>query len=321
MRHRAPLPRQIVWEVTARCDLSCEHCYNIWTAPGEVPPKDLETGSMITILDRIAADLPRLQSLTLTGGEPLLREDLAEIAAAARTRLPRAEVNVATNGRGLTAGAARRLRSAGVSVIQTTLLAAGPELHDELTGRPGAFDSTLAAIANARAAGLLVAVFFVAMRKNVAEFPGAARLAVALGADAVVFNRFQPGGRGLSGHRERTPTPDQLAVAIAQVEELRRITTVSFGTIIPPCESPNGEGAATCPIGTRNAYPTISAEGKLRPCNHTPIVAGSLLERTLDDLLQEPCMAHPPVAEMPSRCKDCREWRTCRGGCPAAIAG
>ena len=231
----------------------------------------------------------------------------------------RAGLNVATNGRRLTTRNADGLRAAGVSVIQTTLLAAGPDLHDELTGQPGAFHSTLTAIANARAAGLLVAVFFVAMRANTPEFPGAARLAIALGADAIVFNRFQPGGRGRIGHRERAPTPAQLTAALAHAVDLRALASVSFGTIIPPCESAGGEGAATCPIGTRNAYPAIGPDGCLRPCNHTPIVAGSLLQKPLGELMREPCMARPPVVETPARCEGCQDLNRCRGGCPAAL--
>lgn len=323
MTRRTPWPRSIVWEVTARCNLRCGHCYNYWTAPGQALPADLGTREALRVLERLQAGGRAIRTLTFTGGEPLLRPDLGTLVAGARRLLPGVELNLATNGLLLTPPLAVELRRSGLGTVQLSLLSARPALHERMTGGPGTFARTLEAIACAKGAGLGVAVFFVATRENIADLPGTARLAAALGADTVVFNRFQPGGRGLANWRRLTPAPEQLARALEQFAGLRPSINLGMGTLVPPCEVGlhlEPRRPRLCPIGTANAYPTIGPDGRLRPCNHTPVAAGSLLASPLGDLLESACLARPAFGGLPPRCADCRFIRYCQGGCPAAQA-
>jgi radical SAM protein with 4Fe4S-binding SPASM domain len=308
-------PRSLVWEVTPRCPLRCGHCYCTWTAAGADLPAELDTAGLTRVLEALAPARRHLRSLTFSGGEPLLRQDLPELARRAGRVLPGAQLTVATSGWLLDDGRARELAQAGIPVVQLTLLAARPGMHDRLTGAAGSFDRTLAAIPAARRAGLRVAVFFVAMRENIEELPGVARLAVALGADTVVLNRFQPGGRGLDAWQERTPTHEQLERALHHRQQLQEQTGLQLGTPIPPCE---GGPAMACPVGTRQAYPAVGPDGTLRPCNHSPRVAGSLLERPLVELLRNAAMRPCTPGELPEECSGCHHSGTCRGGCLAA---
>lgn len=319
---RAPVPSSIVWEITARCNLRCAYCYTFWTAKGVEEPSTLGPCQTRQVIANIASGARGLKSLTFSGGEPLLRDDLADVVREAKKALPRAQISVATNGEFLTLERATRLKDSGVSVIQVTVLSGDPNVHDEMTGRPGTLERVLEAVANAKRAGLLVAAFFVATRRNISDFPGAAKLALAVGADTVIFNRFQPGGRALDSWKELTPGIGQLEAALAQIAELRKIAQVSFGTILPPCETLHrpvkGKDVFSCPIGTKRAYPAVGADGALRPCNHSPVIAGSLLERPLGELLQESCMSAGAAGPLPPECVGCRWSKRCRGGCPAA---
>lgn len=319
---RSPLPRSIVWEVTGRCDLKCAHCYNVWAAEDQTAPSDLSTEEGRRVLESVAATALSLESLTFSGGEPLLRADLPVLVSEAKRLLPETQLSVSTNGQRLSPAAARELKARGADVVQLTLLSGDPEMHDGMVGKTGAMDRVLAAISSAKGADLLVAVFFVATRGNIEDFPGAAKLALAVGADTVVFNRFQPGGRGLAGWKELTPSPGQLSTACAQIEELRAITDVSLGTILPPCEMPRATVSRRdifrCPIGTRNAYPAIGPDGLLRPCNHSSLTAGSVLEQGLDELLQQSCMTALTRGRLPAECTGCDWAAACNGGCPAA---
>ena len=192
---------------------------------------------------------------------------------------------------------------------------------------PGSLRGVLASIANAKAAGALVAAFFVAMRDNIGDWPGAAKLAVGAGADAVVFNRFQPGGRGLANWKHLAPEPGQLVEALAQARDLESLCTVNLGTIVPPCElrgaAPAHLGSSrfhhpvACPVGTESAYPCIGPDGTLRPCNHTPRAAGSLLEEDFPVLMRSPCMTRRE-ADTPPECRCCADFPRCGGGCPSA---
>jgi radical SAM protein with 4Fe4S-binding SPASM domain len=277
---------------------------------------------MKRILETLRPCRGRLKSLAFSGGEPTLRNDLPELIAAARLALPRADINVATNARLLDGHLARTLKASGAQSIQITLLSARPEMHDAMTGSAGSHDSAIAGIAAAKSAGLLVAVFFVGTRCNIADFPGAAKLAFALGADTVIFNRFQPGGRALSQWKKLTPGVTELETAWRQIAELGRIAPVSPATILPPCETPNIARTAAdvmaCPIGTKTAYPTIDPVGNLRCCNHWPLVAGSLFEKPFRELLRHPALSRETTAALPAECADCRWASCCRGGCLAA---
>jgi PqqA peptide cyclase len=315
------LSRSIVWEITARCNLQCQHCYNVWNAPGMEMPSDLDTADAFRLLANIQCAREVLKSLTFSGGEPLLRNDLLAIIAETRRLLPKVQLTIATNGQRLSLEMARDLKTSGVQTVQFTLLSACPGVHDRMMGGLGAFNQTMQAITFAKRAGLLVAVFFVATRTNIADFPGTAKLAVALGADAVVFNRFQPGGRSLATWQNFTPSPQQLEDAMRRFGELRSTVDVSMGTLIPPCEVPflvEPRRPQGCPIGTAYAYPTIGPNGSLRPCNHTPLTSGSLLESPLTELLKSPCMRRPLPERLPVECVDCRFRKTCQGGCLAA---
>lgn len=311
-----PIPRSLVWELTARCSLACEHCYNVWYGDRAAPLRELASAERLAIVEGLAPYGRDLEAVTLSGGEPLLLPELELLVAGLRQRLPRARVNVATNGLLLTAERARGLRGAGAQAVQLTLLSPRPEVHDAMVGQQGAQMMVLAALAAAKAAGLVVAAFFVATRRNIADWPGAAKLALALGADAVMFNRFQPGGRGLTRWRELTPTPDQLQRALYQIRELQGRAAVQLGTPLPPCEAA-GAPVLGCPIGTRDAYPCIGPDGGLRPCNHWPGSGGSLLELPLERLLRRPLYREPPGG-LPDECGGCDDARRCGGGCPAA---
>ncbi len=313
-----PLPRAFVHEVTARCDLHCAHCYCPWTAAGAAEPRELRVSGIEIVADRLAALPARVEALTLTGGEPLLRDDLADIVAIYRRRLPRAQIAVATNGQHLDDGAAKALRRAGVSSAQLTLLGPSPELHDRLVGKKGAFDRTLRAVANAKACRLDVAVFFVAMRENAEQFLATACLALAVGADAIVFNRVQPGGRGLRGFAGRSPTPEQLRACLRDATASELTVRMGLGTAIPPLEALAHRSIARwngCPIGTRDAYPTIGPDGLVRPCNHSPRAAGSLLAAPLREIIRAAPMR---AGTVPEECRGCEHEAGCRGGCPAA---
>lgn len=309
------LPRSFVHELTARCDLACAHCYCPWTAAGAEVPRELSLDEIGTIVERVAALGRKVENVTLTGGEPTLRADLPDIIALYRRRVPSARVNMATNGLRLDGELARSLAGAGAATVQITMLGPSPELHDRLVGRPGAFDRTLRAVNEAKLAGMAVAVFFVALRDNCEQLGATACLALAVGADAVVFNRVNPGGRGLQGFEARTPLPGQLAAAMQQARELKLGARLSFGTALPPLEAESPMVWRGCPVGTKDAYPAIGPDGRLRACNHDPVSVGSLLEASFEALLPR-CRAYEPAEE----CAGCAQVRRCHGGCPAARA-
>jgi MoaA/NifB/PqqE/SkfB family radical SAM enzyme len=110
-------------------------------------------------------------------------------------------VTLITNGHRLTDEVAADLIDRGVGVFEVPLLSWHRNIHDELSGRTGAFDAALAAIANIRYHRGQVVTVFVATRRNLPDLYDTLKLAFAFGAGGVMLNRFNPGGRG-AGHVE-----------------------------------------------------------------------------------------------------------------------
>jgi radical SAM protein with 4Fe4S-binding SPASM domain len=322
-----PRPRlqTLIFEVTQRCNHACLHCYNVWHLdaqgqPVAYPRGELDTAETLALLNK-ALDETRCRHVTLTGGEPLVRKDLPQILDLLRER--DVTTTIISNGRLLTKPTVMNLLDDGVGLFELPLLSHRREVHDCLSGSPGAFDAVLAAMAHIRYhRGHFVAVF-VAMRLNLFDLYETIKLAFAFGARGLMLNRFNPGGRGRARLAELLPTADQMrqALTVADAAAAEFSFPISCSIPIQPClvdtrAYPN-LGFGFCAAGTDRAYYTLDPLGNLRPCNHTPTTLGNLLEEPFADLIAPERMA-PFVEAVPRFCAPCALRDTCQGGCKAA---
>jgi radical SAM protein with 4Fe4S-binding SPASM domain len=268
-----------------------------------------------------ALDETRCRHVTLTGGEPLLRPDLAQILDLLDERGVRS--TLISNGRLLTESTVIDLLERGVALFELPLLSHQRETHDRLSGAPGAFDAALAAMAHIRYhRGQFVAVF-VATRLNLPHVYDAVKLAFAFGARGLMFNRFNVGGRGRRHLAELLPTPDQVrqGLDVAEAASAEFNLPISCSIAIQPCLIDlavySRLNFGFCAAGTERAYYTLDPLGNLRPCNHTPTILGNLLEEPFADLIAPERMASF-VQSVPGFCAPCRLRDTCQGGCKAA---
>jgi len=184
------LPRLIAWELTRSCPLACRHCR---AAARPTPyPGELTTDEGRRLLDHIASFAK--PTMILTGGEPMLRPDLYDLAAYAHG-LGLAVV-MAPCGMLIDDEAAAKMIHAGIQAISISIDGATAASHDAFRGAAGAFDGAVRGIEAARRAGLAFQVNTTVTRANLAELPAILDLAVRLGAG--VFNPFLlvPTGRG-----------------------------------------------------------------------------------------------------------------------------
>ena len=160
--------------LTDRCNLRCAYCM-----PPEgldwLPSPEVLTGDEVVRLVRIGVETLGIREVRFTGGEPLLRRDLASIIAATAALSPRPEVSLTTNAIGLDRRAVS-LREAGLDRINVSLDTLRPEVFRKLTRRDRLSD-VLSGLAAAAAAGLTpVKVNAVLMRDlNDDEAPGLLR--------------------------------------------------------------------------------------------------------------------------------------------------
>jgi radical SAM protein with 4Fe4S-binding SPASM domain len=333
--HVSPAPpRLIAWELTRACPLKCRHCRAapLDGAPAAAANAEFSTGECRSLIDRLAGWAK--PTLILTGGEPLTRPDVYDVASYASSRgLPAV---LATCGGLLDESAARRLVDAGVKKISISLDGASAGTHDAWRGAPGAFDVALRGIDRARRAGLPFQVNTTVTRRNRGELPAILDLAAGLGAD--VFNPFLlvPTGRGaaLAGEQLSAAEYDDvlrwlagmrvggMAIRVTCAPHYQRVVRESpaaacssRGTGVPP--TPPGQPAGC--LGGK-AFAFVSASGTVQICGFLDVPCGELRAAGLDfRRIWETSDVLRRVRDVDSyrgRCGACEYRRAC-GGCRA----
>lgn len=168
------------------CPLECSCCYADDHELMDIQ-EQLSTEDWKKIIDRCRE--ARIPMLTFTGGEPLTRPDIVELVAHASWFVTRLN----TNAFHLTEELAQALRNASLDGIQITLYSSDPVIHDELVGRPGAWEKTVAGIKNALKAGLSVSINTPLVERN-KDFASTLRFAHSLGIHCVGCSSLIPTG-------------------------------------------------------------------------------------------------------------------------------
>ena len=180
----------VVWNTTKRCNLACEHCY---VAAEHAPASDeLSTREGKALLDQLADY--GVPVVLFSGGEPLVRDDLAELVAYATDRGLRAVLS--TNGTLLTPERATRLADAGLSYAGVSV-DGDRETNDAFRGEQGAFDAALRGIEAAREAGLKTGLRYTLTAATVEDADRVVDLLTDLGVDRFCFYHLDYGGRGV----------------------------------------------------------------------------------------------------------------------------
>ena len=322
-----PRVLSLIFEITQRCNHACLHCYNVWNGEDGAsrmypayPRGELDTDRTLALLGK-ALDETVCSHVTLTGGEPLLRGDLPAILDFLRGR--NAGITIISNGRLLDESAVVGCIDRGVGLFELPLLSHKREVHDRLSGVPGAWDAVLDAMANIRLHRGQFAAAFVATRLNIADVRETMKLAYAFGARAVMFNRFNPGGRGRSNMDLLLPSAGQVrqALAAADSSSVEFGLPVSCSIPVQPCLIDTRAfpriGFAYCAAGSERAYYALDPLGNLRPCNHSPMILGNLFEESFAALAAPERMLKFTAA-VPAFCSACARLAQCQGGCKAA---
>jgi radical SAM protein with 4Fe4S-binding SPASM domain len=167
------------------------------------------------------------------------------------------------------------------------------------------------------------AAAFVVTKRNIDDLRETIRLAFAFGARAVMFNRFNPGGRGRLHMQELLPSVEQVRKALAQAESASAELgiPVACSVPIPPCLIDTSAfphiSFGYCAAGTERAYYTLDPLGNVRPCNHSPLILGNLFAQRLEDVLAAESHA-AFVEQVPAACASCPDRPVCRASCKAA---
>jgi heme b synthase len=344
-----PAPRLIFWETTAGCNLRCIHCRRI-TVADQLTPQDLTTQESFQMIDEIAAVGKPV--FVLSGGEPLFRPDIFEIARyATEAGLP---VALATNGTLIDDAVARRIADSGVKRVSISFDGSDAATHDMFRGLPGSFEAAIRGFKALRNVGLPVQINTTVANHNKTQLE--AMLALAKELDAIALHLFLlvPVGCGVEIAEEQMVSaaeyeqvlnwlydteqnePDlQLKATCAphyfRVMRTRRAEEKRNGVArdLPASHDrqlnghPHGQmHAATkgCLAGTGVAF--VSHRGEVFPCGYLPVEAGNVREQTFGDVwFDSPLFAEmrePDLLE--GKCGICQFKSLC-SGCRARAYG
>ena len=194
----------VVWNVGRRCNLHCVHCYS--DSANRAYEGELTTAEGIALLDDLAAF--GVPVLLLSGGEPLMRPDLFELIAHARSRGLR--TTLSTNGTLITAEVAERLRALEVSYVGISLDGIG-RTNDMFRGHKGAFDEAMAGFRHCKAVDQRVGLRMTLTRRNCQDLDQLFDFIEAEEIDRACFYHLVYSGRG-SAADELTPEVARAAV-------------------------------------------------------------------------------------------------------------
>jgi heme d1 biosynthesis radical SAM protein NirJ len=187
---RRDLPGPVViWNLVRRCNLTCKHCYSI-SADADFAG-ELTTPEVFAVMDDLQSF--RVPVLILSGGEPLLRPDLFEIAA--RSRAMGFYTGLSTNGTLIDAALADRIAGAGFDYVGISLDGLRAT-HDRFRRKEGAFDASLAALRLCRDRGIKVGMRFTLTQDNARDLPALIALAEDERIDKFYLSHLNFAGRG-----------------------------------------------------------------------------------------------------------------------------
>lgn len=315
-----PIPHVVAWNLTRRCNLACAHCY-ISAGSWHGSEDELDTAACRRVVDQIL-ELNPSPLLILSGGEPLVRSDLEEIARYASDG--GATVVVGTNGTGLTADRIGSLAGAGIQGVALSIDSLDPRYHDRFRHASGALADTLAAVERLREAELDFLIQFTVTRGNRDELDELVAWAEEAGAVCVNVYFLVETGRG-EGMRGMSPEEnDRVLARLAELQREYRGRLMVRSKCQPQLmrhvyerdpDSPLLHYRTRCPCGVQ--YCRITPEGKVTPCPYLPEVAGDLRERGFREIWEEATLFRLlRTGEPGGKCGRC-EYREMCGGCRA----
>lgn len=321
-------PNVIAWESTRACNFACVHCR---AQAQKLPdPNQLTTQEALSLVDQIA-DLCK-PVLIISGGDPLQRKDIFEIASYASSRGIR--VVMSPSGSDITPDVIKKMKASGVKMISISLDGSKPEIHDNFRQVSGAFELAMKNMSYARQGDLAFRVNTTVTQHNLGDLSGILKLAAEAGAKEWDVFMLVPTGRGKV---EMEITPSQYE------ETLQFIYNASCTSPIPikitcapqytrviaqqqhqqqkePAQTSTHGGKHVSGRGCMagNGFCFISHVGEVFGCGFLPIPAGNIRQQSFKQIYQQ----SPLFIELRNhnllkgKCGTC-EYKTTCGGCRA----
>jgi len=305
--------------LTYRCNLRCMFCYAGCSCTKGTGTEREMTGTEVRDVLRIIREEAKVPSISFTGGEPTLRDDLPELVRFARTNLG-LRVNLITNGTLVDTGMAERLNDAGLHSAQVSLESHDETVHDELTRVKGSYRRTVDGIGHLWEHGIIVHTNTTINRLNMDSVAAMPAFVRSLGLERFSMNMVIPSGSSITVSEKMNLRYSEIPYLIERVQDAAEREGVEFMWYSPtpvcifnPVQHRLGnKGCAAC-----DGLLSVSPTGDVLPCSSWPEPVGNLLTDDFPSVWQSARATWLRKKQFaPPLCRDCAEFALCQGGCP-----
>jgi len=324
-------PKWIAWEITRRCNLKCVHCRSSSEMEAKGHP-DFPKEEAYRILDDISGYAKPV--VVLSGGEPLLRKDVFDIAKYGTSKELR--MCMATNGSLVTDEICVSMKDSGIRMVSLSLDGSTAEVHDNFRNQKGAFDGVVNAAGLFNKHGIKFLINSSFTKRNQQEIPKVLKLAKQLGATAWYMFMIVPTGRGEDIMNELISKEDyeELLEWHYQMEKnekdilVRPTCAPHYYRVVLQKQKEEGEkmerrtlsfstgGSKGCLAG--QLISLIDVDGNVLPCSYFPKSAGNIRESSFKDIWENSELFKDMrnFKAYKGRCGSCEYVNVC-GGCRA----
>lgn len=308
------------FHITGRCNLRCRHCYR---AEGDVQP--LSYDDIVMIIEQYKQLLASYNSahrtgrghINITGGEPFIREDIADILEYLGANSQYFSYGILSNGSFIDEEMIRLLRRTSVSFVQLSI-DGDRDTHDQLRAA-GDYDRVFGAARLLSENSIRTYISFTANSKNYVHLPKVASQCRRAGVTKLWSDRLVPIGTGSE--------MQELSIGSAELEDYVRTLKKARGGMLSRMLYPGTQVALdralqfigsdgdmyTCSAG--NSLITVDEFGRVMPCRRMPIYCGDVFSSTLMDIYR----SHEVFVSLrnsyiPRECAACAYGYLCRGG-------
>jgi len=279
----------------------------------------MNTQEVFTVLKRIRYEA-QVPSVSFTGGEPVLRDDLTVIVRHAKSLSM--WTNLITNGSRITPELANALKVEGLDSAQVSLEAGTPELHDKIVQQPGAFRNTLEGLHALMDAGIRVHTNTTISALNKDHLADILDLVKQTGLKKISMNLLMPVGSSLQSLNQLLVSYSEIGDIVFNLKKLAESMQLEFMWYSPTpicLFNPIAYGLGNKACAACDGLLSIAPNGDVLPCSSYPEPVGNLLDQrnSFEDIWRsEKAQYFQQKAFAHEKCQQCEHLTVCQGGCP-----